>query len=59
MYTKEMPGLGGASFEEWEAWIISQTLDFWGGNITETAKSLKLGRATLHRLINKYGLKAR
>lgn len=56
MYTEPIPLLG-STFDEWESWVLEQTLEFFSWNITEAAKNLQIGRATLHRLINKYNLR--
>jgi len=45
------------SFEEAEKLIILNTLKSKQGNISETARELKIGRQTLYRKIEKYNLK--
>ncbi len=48
---------GPKSFEEAEKFIILNTLKSNLGNISETARELKIGRQTLYRKIEKYNLK--
>lgn len=44
------------SLEDWEKMIIGQTLKSNNYNISDTARILKIGRQTLYRKIEKYGL---
>jgi len=44
------------SMEEWEKVIIEQSLKDNNYNISDTARALKIGRQTLYRKIEKYGL---
>jgi len=44
------------SLEDWEKMIIGQTLKSNNYNISDTARVLKIGRQTLYRKIEKYGL---
>jgi transcriptional regulator with PAS, ATPase and Fis domain len=46
----------GASLEQAEREIIQATLHFENGNKSKTAETLGIGRKTLHRKINDYGL---
>lgn len=45
-----------AIMDEYECQIISQALDHYGGNITQTAQALGLRRQSLQYRIKKYGL---
>jgi Nif-specific regulatory protein len=44
-------------FDFWEQKLIQEALGRTSGNIPEAAKLLGLGRATLYRKIDEYGLK--
>lgn len=46
----------GSSMEECEKIIIEDTLAFCDGNKTKAADILKIGRKTLHRKIDEYGI---
>ena len=46
----------GISLEEAEKIVILENLELNGGNKTKTADVLKIGRKTLHRKLNEYGL---
>lgn len=46
----------GSSMEECEKIIIEETLAFCDGNKTKAADILKIGRKTLHRKIDEYGI---
>jgi len=46
----------GIKMEEAEREIIRQTLNFQKGNKSRTAEVLGIGRKTLHRKIQEYGL---
>jgi len=43
-------------FDEIKAWAVRQALNACDGNISLAAKKLGLGRATLYRLLKKYGI---
>jgi DNA-binding NtrC family response regulator len=43
-------------FEEEERRIIARALELTGGNVKEAAARLKIGRATIYRKIERYGL---
>jgi len=45
------------SFEEIEKRILTEALMFTNGNVSQAAEELKIGRATIYRKIEKYGLK--
>jgi DNA-binding NtrC family response regulator len=44
------------SMEEWEKMILEKSLKDHNYNISDTARALKIGRQTLYRKIEKYGL---
>ncbi|MCB2199630.1 sigma-54 dependent transcriptional regulator [bacterium] len=44
------------SLEDVKAWAIKEAYEACDGNISLTAKKLGLGRATLYRMLEKYGL---
>lgn len=46
----------GSTMEECEKIIIEETLAYCGGNKTKAADILKIGRKTLHRKIDEYGI---
>ena len=46
----------GISLEDAEKMIILENLESNNGNKTKTADILKIGRKTLHRKLNEYGL---
>lgn len=48
----------GISLEDAEKMIILENLELNNGNKTKTADILKIGRKTLHRKLNEYGLAA-
>jgi two-component system nitrogen regulation response regulator NtrX len=53
--------LGGTLAERLEAFerrLLSRALDVAGGNVAETARSLGLDRANLHRKLRRLGLHA-
>lgn len=45
------------TFDEMEKDIIQARLDIYKGNVTQTAISLGIGRATVYRKINQHNLK--
>ncbi len=47
---------GSATLEEIEKAILKSRLEYFAGNVTETAKSLGLSRSGYYRRIQKYGL---
>lgn len=52
------PVAGQSSMREWERWVLWQTLETTGWNISEAARVLGVGRSTLHRQIKLLRLKA-
>lgn len=53
---KTVADMDNISLEEAEKRIISQSLQKNNGNISDSAKDLKIGRQTLYRKIKKYGI---
>lgn len=53
---KTIKGIENMSLDEAEKMIIEQSLHKNKGNISDTARDLKIGRQTLYRKIEKYGL---
>ncbi len=50
-------GLESLRIDHWERKLIRQALERTGGNIPEAANLLGIGRATLYRKVEEYGLK--
>lgn len=55
-YASDIVIPAGSSMEECEKIIIENTLAYCDGNKTKTADILKIGRKTLHRKIDEYGI---
>ena len=49
-------GLGSLRLDEWERKLIQEALSRTGGSIPEAARLLGLGRATLYRKVEEYGI---
>lgn len=49
-------GLSSLRLDEWERKLIQEALSRTGGNVPEAARLLGLGRATLYRKVEEYGI---
>ena len=63
MYKRQLTGLPYKDAKErlvdsFTEQYVTTLLDRCGGNISEVARTAGIARAYVHRLVNKYGLKA-
>ena len=47
------------SLEELEREAIRQALEHYGGNLSDVARQLGIGRSTLYRKLDQYGLRSK
>jgi DNA-binding NtrC family response regulator len=51
----DVPRLEDLSLEEVESLLVRKTMNRFGGNVSQAAKSLGLSRSALYRRLEKYG----